>query len=82
MEFLAAVLRIISTINKKNILQKSQNSTYSLFADHSVGKRPSVSRKARTEIRSCVFLYKNMRFFRVAALKFLHFCHNFYIFTI
>jgi len=45
-EFLAAVLRIISTINKENILQKSQNSTYSLFADHSVGKRPSVSKHA------------------------------------
>lgn len=82
MEFLAVVLRIISMINQKNILRKSQNSTYSLFADHSVGKRSAVSRKARTEIRSCVFLYKNVCFSKVAALKFLHFCHNFYIFAI
>ena len=48
MEFLAVVLRIISTINKGNILQKSQNRLYSLFADRSVGKLPAVSRKART----------------------------------
>lgn len=26
------------------------------------------------EVRSCVFLYKNVCFSKVAALKFLHFC--------
>ena len=82
MEFLAVVLRIISTINKENILRKSQNSRYGLYTEHFVGKRSAVSKKARTEIRSCVFLYKNVCFSKVAALKFLHFCHNFYIFAI
>ena len=62
MEFLAVVLRIISTINKENILQKSQNSTYSLFADHFVGKRLSVSKQAAhgcpvmcISLQKCVF---------------------------
>jgi hypothetical protein len=62
-EFLAIVLRIISTINKENILQKSQNRLYSLFADCSVGKRLAVSRKAAhrgsimcISLQKCVFL--------------------------
>lgn len=46
MEFLAAVLRIISTINKENILQKSQNSKYSLCTYHFVGERLAVSKQA------------------------------------
>ena len=63
MEFLAVVLRIISMINQKNILRKSQNSTYSLFADHSVGKRSAVSKRAAyggpimcVSLQKCVFL--------------------------
>lgn len=63
MEFLAIVLRIISTINKGNTLQKSQNSPYILFADHSVGKRSAVSKQAAhrgpimcISLQKCVFL--------------------------
>ena len=63
MEFLAAVLRIINTINKGNILQKSQNSKYSLCTYHFVGKRLAVSKQAAyggpiicVSLQKCAFL--------------------------
>ena len=63
MEFLAVVLRIINTINKGNILQKSQNSKYSLCTYHFVGKRLAVSKQAAhgcpvmcISLQKCVFL--------------------------